>query len=70
MEIELCQHIVDRIHTRHLFLEEVVDAIRHPDRITKKQGMLYLQKRLNRGTIEIVCEKRENHIRAITVYWT
>lgn len=62
-------HSKDRIKIRNLTEEEVIEAIKHPDKVTKKHGKFYAQKNLGFGTIEVPYEKTENYIRIITVYW-
>jgi hypothetical protein len=58
-----------RIGKRKLLKEEVIDAIKNPDRTIKKYGKHYFQKKLDRGTIEVPCIKTERNIKALTVYW-
>ena len=54
---------------RRILKQEVIDAIRYPDKTLKKHDKYYFQKSLNRGKIEVVCEKIENNIKVITIYW-
>lgn len=54
---------------RGLLQEEVVDAVKFPDKAIKKHEKLFCQKDLGRGVIEVVCEKRGKHLKIITLYW-
>ena len=69
MEIVFTNHAKYRIVKRKVLKEEVIDAIKYPDKTIKKHGKYYFQKRLERGTIEVCCEKTESIINVITVYW-
>ena len=69
MKIIFTHHAETRIEIRKILKEEIINAIQQPDKIIKKYDKHYYQKKLNRGTIEIVCEKTENNINIITVYW-
>jgi len=69
MEITFTFHAEFRIQKRKLLKEEVIEAINFPDQIIKKWGKYYYQKKLNRGTIEIVAERTERNINIITIYW-
>lgn len=69
MEITFTSHAEYRLKKRGLLREEVVETIKHPDKIDKKHGKQYFQKNIGRGTIEVCCEKTEKHINVITVYW-
>ncbi|MBS3166497.1 DUF4258 domain-containing protein [Candidatus Woesearchaeota archaeon] len=69
MEIIFTIHAELRLKRRKILPEEVMDAVKYPEKTIKKQGKYYYQKKLNRGMIEIVCEKTENSLNIITVYW-
>jgi hypothetical protein len=69
MKISFTNHAEGRMNTRGLLKQEALDAIRCPDNTIKKYGKYYFQKKLDRGTIEVCCEKTENNINVITVYW-
>jgi len=69
MQIRFTNHAKFRIRKRHILELEVLDAIKYPDKTVKKHGKYYFQKRLAKGIIEICCEKRENNIKVITIYW-
>ena len=68
MEIIFTQHALERIGKRKILKEEAIDCVRYPDKIHKKHGKHYFQKKTGRGTIEAVCEKKD-YIKIITVYW-
>ena len=69
MEIVFTNHAKYRIGKRKILEEEVIDTIKYPDKTIKKHGKYYFKKRLERGTIEVCCEKTESIINVITVYW-
>ncbi|HII71225.1 TPA: DUF4258 domain-containing protein [Candidatus Woesearchaeota archaeon] len=68
MKIVFTMHAQARAKKRNIDAEEVIEAVRFPENTIKKKGKLYFLKRLDRGTIEVVCEK-EKDIKVITVYW-
>lgn len=69
MEIIFTYHAEYRIIRRKLSKEEVIGAIKSPDKTIKKHGKYYYQKRISQMTIEVVCEKTEKSLNVITVYW-
>ncbi len=69
MEIVFTFHAKHRMKKRRLIKEEVVDAIKFPDKTVKKHGKYFFQKKLCRGTIEVVVEKTENILNVVTIYW-
>ncbi|MFH1506746.1 MAG: DUF4258 domain-containing protein [archaeon] len=69
MQIIFTKHAEARIELRGILKQEVIDAIKYPDKTIKKHNRLYFEKKLGRGTIEVCCEKTEKHIKVITVYW-
>ena len=69
MQIIFTNHAKFRIIRRNILKQEVIEAIKYPDRTLKKHGKYYFQKSLDRGKIEVVCEKIENNINVITLYW-
>ncbi|MBI2649948.1 DUF4258 domain-containing protein [Candidatus Woesearchaeota archaeon] len=69
MKITFTSHAKYRIEKRKILEQEVIDAIKHPDKTIKRHDKYYFQKRLERGTIEVSCEKTERIINIITVYW-
>ena len=64
MEITFTIHAELRLGRRKILKEEVIDAIKFSDKIIKKHSKYYYQKKLNRGTIEVVVEKNENNLNA------
>ncbi len=54
---------------RKIFWQEIVDAVKYPDRIIKKENKSHFQKKLERGAIEVCGEKTGKDIKIITVYW-
>ncbi|MBI5797701.1 DUF4258 domain-containing protein [Candidatus Woesearchaeota archaeon] len=69
MRIVFGIHVKERLDLRKILEEEVIEAIRFPFLVVKKQGKYFYQKRLQRGKIEVCCELRERDIKVITVYW-
>ena len=69
MEIIFTRHAEYRIKKRKILEQEVIEAIKYPDNTIKKHNRYYFQKILERGTIEVSCEKTERIIKVITVYW-
>ena len=69
MDIFFTLHSKRQIKKRNLTEEEIIESMKYSDKTIKKHGKYYFQKNLGRGTIEIVCEKTENNIKVITVYW-
>ena len=69
MEIIFTKHAKYRIEKRKILEQEVIEAIKYPDKTIKKHNKYYFQKNLGRGTIEVSCEKTERIIKVITVYW-
>jgi len=68
MKITFTLHAEYRIKKRNVTKEDVIDVIEHPDRMTKKHGVVYSEKDIGRGSIEVVCEKTESNIKVITFY--
>ena len=69
MNIVFTSHVKKKMKKRRILKEEVIDAILYPDIIIKEHGEYYFQKKLERGTIELPCERTETYIKVITVYW-
>ena len=69
MKIEFTEHANRRIKKRKITKEEIEDTIKYPDKTIKKYDMYFFQKKLQRGQIEVVCEKTESLIKVVTVYW-
>ena len=69
MKIQFTRHAVRRFNKRKILEHEVTETIQHPEKIIKKYGLYYFRKRLDRGWIEVCCEKTLKHIKVISVYW-
>ncbi len=69
MDIIFTLHARERMERRGMLQEEVLDAIKRPDKTRKVEGTYYFQKKLDRGVIEVCCGKTEKIIKVITVYW-
>ena len=69
MKIIFTNHAEHRLIKRKILKQDVLDAIKYPNKIIKKHGKYYFQKVLRRGKIEIVCEIMEINIKIITLYW-
>lgn len=69
MNIIFTEHAEERLEKRKFLKNEIIEAINFPDKILNKYGKYYYQKKLERGKVEIVCEKTEKHIKVITLYW-
>ncbi len=69
MNIMFTDHALSRLERRKILKEEIIEAIRYPDRVIKKYQKYYFQKRLSRGIIEVSCEMTERDIKVITIYW-
>lgn len=61
MRIIFTGHAEYRIFKRKILKEEIIEAINKPDKTIKKHGKYYFQKKLERGIIEICCEKTEKN---------
>ncbi len=69
MEIIFTDHAEFRLKVRKVLKEEVIDTIRYPDKTIKKYDKYFYQKKLDRGTIEVCCERTETYIKVVTIYW-
>ncbi|HLC20093.1 MAG TPA: DUF4258 domain-containing protein [Candidatus Nanoarchaeia archaeon] len=69
MNIVFSFHAEYRMKKRKFLREEIIDAIKNPDKTTKKYEKYYYQKKISRGTVEVVCEKTEKSLKVITLYW-
>ncbi len=56
-----------RLKIRKILTEELIDAVKYRDKIIKKHGKYYYQKRISRGIIEVVGEKVEENLNIKTV---
>ena len=69
MNIIFTLHSKRQIKKRDLTEQEIIESVKFPNKTIKKHNKYYFQKDIGRGIIEIVCEKTENNIKVITVYW-
>ncbi len=68
MEIEFTLHAKEQIKERNLKIDEIINAIKNPDKVDYEYGKYYSQKDVGRGVIEIIYEK-DKYIKVITIYW-
>ncbi len=68
MEIIFTQHAKDRMFKRKITKEEIINAIKYPEKTLKRQGKYYAQKNIGRANIEVVYEK-DKYIKIITIYY-
>lgn len=68
MEIIFTQHAKDRMFKRKITEEEIIDVVKYPKKVLKKQGKYYVQKNIGRANIEVVYEK-DKYIKIITIYY-
>jgi len=68
MEIVFTEHAKERLKKRKISEDEIKEAIRYPDKISKKKGKYYAEKNLGRAKIEVIYEK-DNYIKIITIYY-
>lgn len=57
------------MHARSLDKQEILDAITFPETVLKRFGRYHFKRTLNREVVEVVCEKTENHINVITIFF-
>lgn len=69
MDLQFTKHAESRLQNRKITKQETLDAVKYPDKIIKKEDRYYYQKKLERGTIEVVAERTEKNINIITIYW-
>ncbi len=69
MIIIFTRHSEKRIEKRGILRQEALEAVRYPDNTEKRHSKHYIRKRLERGTIELCCEKTEKYLKIITIYW-
>ncbi len=69
MQIEFTKHAMERLEERKLLREDIAEAVRFPERVSKRCGLYYFQKKISRGRIEAVCEKTRTHLKVISLYW-
>ncbi len=68
MKIIFTEHVKYRMKKRHITEEEIINAIKYPDKTTKKKGKYIIKKNIGRANIEVVYEK-DKYIKIITVYY-
>jgi len=68
MNIHLTNHALKQCVFRKILPEEVELTVYYPDITKKKHGKYYYIKKLDRGIIEVVCQK-EQTLKIITAYW-
>jgi hypothetical protein len=69
MKIIFTKHAILRALKRNTTEQKIIESIKNADKTIKKHGKYYYQKRLEIGTIEIVCEMVESVLNVISVYW-
>ena len=69
MKITFTFHAELRLKKRKISKQEAIEATKFPDKTIKKHGKYYYQKKLERGTIEVVAEITEDNLNIITIYW-
>lgn len=69
MKIVFTYHLKSRMWKRNISEDEIINVINYPDKTIKKHGKYYFQRKLDRGIIEVACEKTETHIKVLSVYW-
>ncbi len=69
MNLIFTKHALYRIRERGFIEIEVIEAIKYPDIIIKKEDKYFFRKKNRRGTIEVICERTERDIKIITVCW-
>ncbi|MBI2046795.1 DUF4258 domain-containing protein [Candidatus Pacearchaeota archaeon] len=68
MKVIFTEHAKDRIRKRKISEEEVIDAIKYPEKTLKREEKYYARKNIGRAEIEVVYEK-DNYIKVITIYY-
>jgi hypothetical protein len=68
MEILFTKHVLFRMKKRKITEDEVINAIKYPEKTSKNEGKFYIQKNIDRANIEVVYEK-DKYIKVITVYY-
>lgn len=68
-KIKFTKHTLLRIIKRRILKIEVLEAIKFPDLIKRKEEILFFIKKLKRETIEVCYKITENNIKVITRYW-
>jgi hypothetical protein len=68
MDVVFTKHAIFRMEKRKITKDEVIDAIKYPEQIQRKQGNYCVRKNIDRANIEVVYEK-DKYIKIITVYY-
>lgn len=68
MEIIFTEHAKERMKKRYITEEEIINAIKNPDKTTKREGKYIVKKNIGRAKIEIIYEK-DKYIKIITIYY-
>ena len=69
MYIIFTDHAIRKLRKRNILKEEVIYAIKQPLVTKKKYGKYFYLLKLDRGLIEVCCERTGKHIKVVTVYW-
>ena len=69
MNIIFTEHAKSRIMKRKITEDEVLNTIKHPEILSKREGKYYAQKDIGRGKIEVVYTIIDKYINVITIYW-
>jgi hypothetical protein len=68
MEIVFTEHAKERMKKRGITEDEIIQAIKNPEKTKKAGGNYYVQKNIGRANIEVVYEK-DKYIKVITIYY-
>lgn len=68
MDILFTEHSKERMKKRGITFDEVIQAIKNPNRIKKLEEKYCAQKNIGRANIEVVYLK-DKYIKIITVYY-
>ena len=69
MEIIFTPYAEWRCEKRKILKEEVIDAVRRPDKTIRKEDKHFYRKKTRHGVIEVCTDRIESYIRIKTVYW-
>lgn len=68
MEIIFTKHAKEMMKKRKISEDEVIQTIKHPEKLTKIGGFYYSQKNIISANIEVVYEMIK-YIKVITLYY-
>ena len=68
MKVIFTEHAKERMQKRKIREEEVISAVKYPDKTSKREGKYYAEKNIGRAKIEVIYEKNK-FIKVITVYY-